>query len=200
MYVDVIYDSFTVGKYNRGRNDGITLNFIEPSTNLMYFTIYNVKRKGTKGKRKDKYYPGNKFRLTKWMKFYRIWTIQWDMPLPPRGLTAFNECMGKLKQLKFKALIKQGNQLDKDHIFVITDEIKPKSTRNISEISLKNLSEIQTPPDQTDSSFEAILNTCEQNYDISKQDKKIPRDSLYSDIDTNKENRLFDKDVIDEYF
>jgi hypothetical protein len=108
--------------------------------------------------------------------------------------------MGKLKQFKFRALIKQGNQLDKDHIFVIPDEIEPKSTRNVSEISLKNLSEIQTPPDQTDSSFEAILNTCEQNYDISKQDKKIPRDSLYSDIDTNKENSLFDKDVIDEYF
>jgi hypothetical protein len=108
--------------------------------------------------------------------------------------------MGKLKQLKFKALIKQGNQLDKDHIFVITDEIEPKSTRNISEISLKNSSEIQTPSDQTDSSFEAILNTCEQNYDISKQDKKIPSDSLYNDIDTNKENSLFDKDLIDEYF
>ena len=49
MYVDVIYDSFTVDKYNGGRNDGITLNFIEPSTNLIYFTIYNVKRKGAKG-------------------------------------------------------------------------------------------------------------------------------------------------------
>ena len=200
MYVDVTYDSFTVGKYNGGRNDGITLNFIEPSTNLMYFTIYNVKRKGAKGKRKDKYYPGNKFRLTKWMKFYRIWTIQWNMPLPPRGLTAFNERMGKLKQLKFKDLIKQGNQLDKDHIFVIPDEIDPKSTRNVSEISLKHLSEIQIPLDHTDTSFEAILNTCEQNYDISKQDKKIPRDCLYGDIDTKRGNSLFDTDDIDEYF
>ena len=87
--------------------------------------------------------------------------------------------------------------LNKDHIFVITDEIEPKSTRNVSEISLKNSSEIQTLPDQTDTSFEAILNTCEQNYDISKQDKKIPRDSLYRDIDTNRGNSLFD---IDEYF
>jgi hypothetical protein len=108
--------------------------------------------------------------------------------------------MGKLKQLKFKALIKQGNQLDKDHIFVITDEIEPKSTRNVSEISLKNSSEIQTAQGHTDAIFEAIQNTCNQNYDISKQDKKIPRDSLYRDIDTNKENSLFDTDEIDKYF
>jgi hypothetical protein len=74
--------------------------------------------------------------------------------------------MGKLKQFKFKALIKQGNQLDKDHIFVIPDEIEPKSTRNVSEISLKNSSEIQIPLDHTDTSFEAVLNTCDQNYDM----------------------------------
>ena len=49
-----------------------------------------------------------------------------------------------------------------------------RTYRNVSEISLKNSSEIQTPSDQTDTSFEAILNACEQNYDISKQDKKIP--------------------------
>ena len=59
---------------------------------------------------------------------------------------------------------------------------------------------LETPLDHTDTSFEAILNTCEQNYDISKQDKKIQRDSLYRDIDTNKEDSLFDTDVIDEYF
>lgn len=67
-------------------------------------------------------------------------------------------------------------------------------------MSLKNSSEIQTPQGHTDTSFEAVLNKFDQNYDISKQDKKIPRDSLYSDIDTNKENSLFDTDVIDEYF
>ena len=108
--------------------------------------------------------------------------------------------MGKLKQFKFKALIKQGNQLDKDHIFVIPDEIEPKSTRNVSEINLKNLSEIQTAQGHTDTSFEAILNTCEQNYDISKQEKKIPRDFLHGDIDTKRGNSLFDTNDIDEYF
>jgi hypothetical protein len=189
-----------VGSYANGLYEGITLQFLEEKTGIEYYVIYNVKRQIVKGKRKGQLYPGSKFRVTKRMKFYKFWTFECKLPPPCRGLTAFNECMGKLKQIKFKALIKQGNQLDKDHIFVIPDEIEPKSTRNVSEISLKNSSEIQTLPDHTDTSFEAILNTCEQNYDISKQDKKIPRDSLYSDIGTNKENRLFDKDVIDEYF
>jgi len=108
--------------------------------------------------------------------------------------------MGKLKKLKFKALIKQGNQLDKDHIFITSNEIEPKSTRNVSEIILKNSSEIKTLPGQTNSGFQAILNTCEQNHDISKQDKKIPRDDLYKKIDTTKENSLFNTDLIDEYF
>lgn len=200
MYVDLVFISFSVGSYANGLYEGITLQFLEEKTGIEYYVIYNVKRKIVKGKRKGQLYPGNKFRVTKRMKFFRFWTFKCKLPLPPRGLTAFNECMGKLKQLKFKALIKQGNQLDKDHIFVIPDEIEPKSTRNVSEINLKNLSEIQTAQGHTDTSFEAILNTCEQNYDISKQDKKIPSDSLYRDIDTNKENSLFDTDVIDEYF
>jgi hypothetical protein len=200
MYVDLMFISFSVGSYANGLYEGITLLFLEEKTGIEYYVIYNVKRKVVKGKRKGQLYPGNKFRVTKRMRFYKFWTFKCKLPLPSRGLTAFNECMGKLKQFKFKALIKQGNQLDKDHIFVITDEIEPKSTRNVSEISLKNSSEIQTLPDQTDTSFEAVLNTCEQNYDISKQDKKIPSDSLYSDIDTNTENSLFDTDVIDEYF
>ena len=200
MYVDLVFISFSVGSYANGLFEGITLQFLEEKTGIEYYVIYNVKRQIVKGKRKGQLYPGSKFRVTKRMKFYKFWTFECKLPLPCRGLTAFNECMGKLKKIKFKALIKQGNQLDKDHIFVITDEIEPKSTRNVSEISLKNSSEIQTPQGQTDTSFEAVLNTCEQNYDISKQDKKIPSDSLYSDIDTNKENSLFDTDVIDEYF
>lgn len=200
MYVDLTFISFSVGSYANGLYEGITLQFLEEKTGIEYYVIYNVKRQIVKGKRKGQLYPGSKFRVTKRMKFYKFWTFECKLPLPCRGLTAFNECMGKLKQFKFKALIKQGNQLDKDHIFVIPDEIEPKSTRNVSEMNLKNSSEIQTLPDQTDTSFEVVLNTCEQNYDISKQDKKIPSDSLYSDIDANKENSLFDTDVIDEYF
>ena len=62
------------------------------------------------------------------------------------------------------------------------------------------MSSIQKIQRQSGRRYKAVLNTCEQNYDISKQDKKIPSDSLYRDTDTNTKNSLFDIDVIDEYF
>ena len=132
------YDSYSTGRYGSHNCEGVTLQFFDDSDGCFYYAIWNVnlrRKRTTKNHSRASDYPRNKFSVTRRMKFFYFWHFTCGLPTPCKGLTAFNECMGKLKKLQFQAMIQSGKRLDKDTIEVIAPD---KTQSNFGKIIEKN--------------------------------------------------------------
>ncbi|WP_370278584.1 hypothetical protein [Pontibacterium sp.] len=93
-----IYHYYSAGGYTARKSGGVTLQFINPVTGENAFTIFNVevnRARNTKHGQKGSRSPTKHFRVGKRSAFALFWQRA-GLPLPAR-LSAFHDCMGKLK-------------------------------------------------------------------------------------------------------
>ena len=172
------YDRYSTGKYGKFLEDGITIHFTDMDTGATYYAIWNVvltRQRATKNHPKGSRYTGKQFSASKGRKFFKFWHYTCRLPIPSKGLTTFHDCMGKLKDIRFEAMILEGEKLDKDtlkpsiaHNFQKNIRQQPDKVRTISPD--KHLEKTKAKTD-----FEEILTTCESNYGKSKQGKTDTR-------------------------
>ncbi len=172
------YDRYSTGKYGKLLEDGITIHFTDMDTGATYYAIWNVvltRQRTTKNHPKGSRYPGKQFSASKGRKFFKFWHYTCRLPIPSKGLTTFHDCMGKLKDIRFEAMILEGEKLDKDtlkpsiaHNFQKNIRQQPDKARTISPDKYLEKTKAKTD-------FEEILTTCKTNHGISKQGKTDTR-------------------------
>ena len=172
LITNLRYLSYSVGAYENGKYDGITLQFVCDDTGMCYHVHFNVERKRQRGPNKGAILPGKQFWVKRGRKFFRFWHYTCALPIPARGLTSFHDCMGKLKSIRFQAETEDGKKLLKDTLRLMSNLSAHKSPTTARQLPDKNLITI---PDKdvnqtlTESTQESIPTTCPDNYVISKQ-------------------------------
>ena len=121
LITNLRYESYSVGKYEAGKNSGITLQLISADTGLRHHVHYNVKLTRQRGPNKGSRLPGKQFWVTACMKFYDFWHRICGLETPSKGLTTFHDCMGKLKPLRFQAESLDAKKLDKDTLTLMAE-------------------------------------------------------------------------------
>lgn len=179
LITNLRYESYSVGKYEAGKNSGITLQLISADTGLRHHVHYNVKLTRQRGPNKGSRLPGKQFWVTACMKFYDFWHRICGLKTPSKGLTTFHDCMGKLKPLRFQAESLDAKKLDKDTLtlmpefptdnVVINPDNYPITSRQFPDnfpITAPDNDLLQTPAYPA---MESNITTCENKYVISKQ-------------------------------
>jgi len=165
------YIKYTTGHYGPGKHPGVTLQFICDHSGDDYHVIFNVslKRKRSAGKyEKGASLPEKHFSVGPKSSFVAMWRST-QIPFP-RSLTAFHDCMGKLKSISFKAETSKGNRLNaaslKPMIFPDNSQTNPRQIpdKNLTTIPDKDISQTPKEPQQG-----SISTTCPNNCVISKQ-------------------------------
>jgi hypothetical protein len=163
--------SYSVGLYENGKFDGITLQFTCGDTGDDYHVIFNVdliRQRSTKNHKKGSPLPKGHFTPRPKSSFMKMWRSTL-LPLP-KSLTSFHDCMGKLKLVRFKAETSKGTRLDAgtlrpmslpDNALTTTRQLPDK---NLITVPDKDINQIPT-----ESTQESISTTCPNNYVISKQ-------------------------------
>ena len=172
-------ESYSVGKYDAGKNSGITFQLISVDTGLRYHFHYNVYLTRQRGQNKGSRLPGKQFWVTERMKFYDFWHRICGLETPSKGLTTFHDCMGKLKGLRFQAESLDGKKLEKDTLvlmaefptdnIVISPDNYPTSSRQVPDnfpITAPDKGMLRAP---IYTAVESNITTCENKYVISKQ-------------------------------
>jgi hypothetical protein len=163
--------SYSVGQYENGKHDGITLQFTCDDTGDDYYVIFNVdlvRKRTTKNHKKGSPLPKGHFTPRPKSGFVKMWRST-SLPLP-KSLTSFHDCMGKLKSIVFKAQTSKNNRLDagtlrpmdlSDNYLITTRQLPDK---NLIITPDKEISQTLTNSLQGE-----IPTTCENKYVISKQ-------------------------------
>lgn len=167
---DLIYLSYSVGSYGRGKYEGITLHFICEATGESYYVIFNVDRKYKRGKKKGKARPGKQFSVSKQSKFYKLWVHTCGLDEPPKGLTTFHDYMGRLKSFKFQAETIDDNQLLKDSLRLMPEN-SPTTYGYPADICRKKFPDNDMTPPADFRTLQPESHTCEKRYVLSNQVK-----------------------------
>ena len=172
------YDSYSTGRYGSKLSEGINLQFLDIDTGAVYYVIFNVclkRKRSSKKHAKDSFLPAKRFSVTKRRKFFRFWHYTCGLPIPSRGLTSFHDCMGKLKDIRFEAMILEGEKLDKDTLKPSIAHNFQKNIRQAPDKSPTISPDKQLQETDSETGFKEILTTCKTNYGISKQGKTDTR-------------------------
>jgi hypothetical protein len=165
------YIDYKTGHYGSGKYPGVSLQFICDQSGDDYYVIFNacLIRKRSVGKyKKGTPLPDKHFSVGLKSSFVAMWRS--TQILLPKSLTAFHDCMGKLKSIPFKAETSKGNRLDaaslKPMIFPDNSQTNPRQIpdKNLTTIPDKDTSQTPKGPQQG-----SISTTCPNNYVISKQ-------------------------------
>ena len=108
LITNLKYEGYSTGSYGKSKADGITLQFSCEETGCDYYAIYNVDRSRLRGSRKGEKLPDGRFSVRKKHAFFGFWHRTCGLDAPSKGLTAFHDCMGKLKAFTFNAETKDG--------------------------------------------------------------------------------------------
>ena len=172
------YDSYSTGRYGPEKSEGITLQFIDNISGNVYYLVWNAhlkRQRATKSRSKGSPYPSKRFSVTRRMKFYRFWHYTCGLSIPSRGLTSFHDCMGKLKDIRFEAMILEGEKLNKDTLKPSVAENLQTTNRQVPDKSPTISPDKHLEKTKTMSDFKEILTTCKSNYGKSKQGKTDTR-------------------------
>jgi hypothetical protein len=175
LITDLKYDGYDTGSYGDSKADGLTLHFSSEDTGLQYYTIFNVNLTRQRGPNKGVKLPKKRFWITKRFLFYIFWHQTCGLPEPSKGLSSFHDCMGKLKSLIFQAETDDGKRLVKTTLESISSDKAPTNIRQVSDKAPIMSPDKKSNETQTESDFEEILTTCENNHVISKQGNKNTR-------------------------
>ena len=172
---DLKYESYDTGFYGDSKAGGLTLHFMSESTGLQYYTIFNVNLTIQRGPNKGAKLPKKRFWITKRFLFYNFWHQTCALPEPSKGLSSFHDCMGKLKSLTFQAETDDGKRLVKTTLESISSDKAPTTIRQLPDKTPIMFPDKKSVEAQTESDFQEILTTCENNHVISKQANKNTR-------------------------
>jgi hypothetical protein len=142
---------------------------------LDYYTIFNVDCSRSRGPNKGAKRPAGQFSVRKKHSFYKFWHHTCGLPTPTKGLTAFHDCMGKLKAFTFQAETDDGTRLRTDTLQIMPSDKAPTTIRQIPDKAPITSPDKEVDKSEADSPFEKILSTCEVNHVISKHGKKDTR-------------------------
>ena len=175
LITNLKYEGYSTGSYGKSKADGITLQFSCEETGCDYYAIYNVDRSRLRGSRKGEKLPDGRFSVRKKHAFFGFWHRICGLDAPSKGLTAFHDCMGKLKAFTFKAETKDGKRLIKSTLRRMSPDKDPITIRQLSDKAPIISPDKKSDEIQADSAFEKILTTCEINYGMSKHGKTDTR-------------------------
>ena len=181
------YISYTTGFYGKHNAGGVTLQFLCEVTCINYYVIFNVdlRRKRTTKKHKvGSPLPSGRFSVGLRSQFYKFW-ISTGLGLPHR-LSAFNDCMGKLKAFTFCATVTKGKRLDSGtlatlmskppKLMVVSNSV-PTAIQQLPNKIPTRIANNDSPPPPVIGDSQENQTTCLNNYGISKQgttDTRIP--------------------------
>ena len=179
------YISYTTGFYGKHNAGGVTLQFLCEVTCINYYVIFNVdlrRKRNTKKHKAGSPLPNGRFSIGVRSQFYKFWRST-GLDLPHR-LSAFNDCMGKLKAFTFCATLTKGDRLASatlvplmskpPKLMVISNSV-PTTTQQLSNKTPTRIANNDSPLPSVLNDFEEILTTCESNYGKSKQGKTDTR-------------------------
>jgi len=181
------YISYTTGFYGKHKAGGVTLQFICEVTCINYYVIFNVdlkRKRNTKKHKAGSPLPRGRFSIGLRSQFYRFWVLT-GLDLPHR-LSAFNDCMGKLKMLTFCATATKGDRLDSATLvplmskplkLVVVPNNVPTTIQQLSNKTPTRIANNDSPPPPVIGDSQENQATCLNNYGISKQgttDTRIP--------------------------
>ena len=109
---DLIFIGFSTGRYNRGRQPGVTLSFESEETGQIYYAIFNVdlhRARNTKKYAAGSPLPDNRFRIGRRHELYRFWK-RTGLKLPSR-LSSLHDYMGNLRSLIFCGFARRDGKL-----------------------------------------------------------------------------------------
>ena len=178
-------DGYSTGCYGEKNADGLTLQFMAEDIELDYYTIFNVDCSRSRGPNKGAKRPAGQFSVRKKHSFYKFWHHTCGLPTPTKGLTAFHDCMGKLKAFTFQAETDDGKRLRTDTLRIMSSDKAPTTIRQIPDKAPITSPDKEVDKSEAESDFEEILTTCETNHVISKQGDKKTRSSTLA-LDTPK--------------
>ena len=179
------YISYTTGFYGKHNAGGVTLQFICENTCINYYVIFNVdlrRKRTTKKYKAGSSLPSGRFSVGVRSQFYKFWRLT-GLDLPHR-LSAFNDCMGKLKAFTFCATVTKGKRLDSGTLatlmskppkLMIVSNRVPTTIQQLPNKIPTRIANNDSPLPPVLNDFEEILTTCESNYGKSKQGKKDTR-------------------------
>ena len=168
-------DCYSTGCYGEKNADGLTLQFMVEDIELDYYTIFNVDCSRSRGPNKGAKRPAGQFSVRKKHSFYKFWHHTCRLPTPSKGLTAFHDCMGKLKAFTFQAETDGGKRLRTDTLRIMSSDNALTTIRKIPDKARITSPDKEVDKSETGSAFEKILSTCEINYGISKHGKTDTR-------------------------
>lgn len=135
MNMDALqYIGYSTGHYTQHRAGGITLQYVSLITGESFHVVFNAELTKARGDR-NKRLPKKQFRVGKGHAFTLFWSSL-GLPLPKR-LSAFHDCIGKLKSIVIIYSSDENNRIDKK-------SIKPLE---VSYTSLIDLFDITKLPD-----------------------------------------------------
>ena len=178
-------DCYSTGCYGEKNADGLTLQFMVEDIELDYYTIFNVDCSRSRGPNKGAKRPAGQFSVRKKHSFYKFWHHTCGLPTPTKGLTAFHDCMGKLKAFTFQAETDGGKRLRTDTLRIMSSDNALTTIRQIPDKYPIIFPDKEVDKSEAESDFEEILTTCETNHVISKQGDKKTRSSTLA-LDTPK--------------
>lgn len=124
------YLYYTTGKYSESRYSGITLQLQQVTDLTSRHAIFNAildRARTTIYGEKGAPLKGGRFRLRKGSKFIKFWRSA-SLKMPTR-LSAFSDCMGKLKQIYFTGTAnRKGKIVDLSPLEISFDELKHHNT------------------------------------------------------------------------
>ena len=109
-----LYDSYSTGRFDKGRLKGVQLQFTCALTGESRFVIFNAeieRRRDTKYGRSGAILPGNQFKAGKKSAFADFWQRA-SLPEPQRK-GWYSNLMGKLRGMIFTGAALNGEKLDK---------------------------------------------------------------------------------------
>lgn len=180
------YQSYATGRYGRYKASGVTLRYVDLVSGEQHALTFNADLSrgrttthGTKGQP----LPNGQFRVGN----NHAFTLYWQsMGLPlPRRLSAFHECMGKLKSVIVTGVVVSDSKLDKALIKPLSlscDEIKnaldikktpdnyPTRNRQLSDNYPTSTPDKEAAESPDTKGVQTDLSTCANQYELSNKE------------------------------
>ena len=117
--VDIFrYEGYSTGRFGQKKNSGVSFQYrqiFDSSTSYFIFNALLDRQRNTKSGKRGAPLPTGHFSVGRGSKFFRFWMRV--VGHQPRSLTAFHDCMGKLKPIFITGNYKDDNgRLDKDSL------------------------------------------------------------------------------------
>ncbi|GAB2514530.1 hypothetical protein GCM10008940_16260 [Microbulbifer agarilyticus] len=155
-----LYDSYSTGRFDKGRLKGVQLQFTCALTGESRFVIFNAeieRRRDTKYGRSGAILPGSQFKAGKKSAFADFWQRA-DLPQPQRK-GWYSNLMGKLNGMIFTGAALIGEKLDKQ-------SLKPLNLAHGELAALFQLTQLNSP--------EAHPEQCPNNSQTVSPNTRLP--------------------------